>query len=35
MGGIALLMFVVVYFRNKRRWARWRKRRAAAKAAKG
>jgi hypothetical protein len=31
MGGIALLMFVIVYFRNKRRWARWRKRRAAAK----
>src|SRR5689334_12934712 len=31
MGGIAVLLFVLVYYRNKKRWAAWRKERAAKK----
>ena len=29
IGGIAVLLFVLVYYRNKKRWAKWRKERAA------
>lgn len=35
VGAIAVAMFALVYYRNKKRWSRWRKRRAAAKAAQG
>ncbi|ANZ37805.1 hypothetical protein BBK82_18795 [Lentzea guizhouensis] len=31
MGGIALVLFAIVYYRNKKRWAAWRKARAAKK----
>ncbi|MFI6097360.1 hypothetical protein ACIA8G_17475 [Lentzea sp. NPDC051213] len=31
LGGIAALLFVLVYYRNKKRWAAWRKDRAAKK----
>jgi len=31
IGGIALFLFVLVYYRNKKRWAKWRKERAAKK----
>jgi len=31
IGGIAVGLFVLVYYRNKRRWAAWRKERAAKK----
>lgn len=31
IGGIAVLLFVLVYYRNKKRWAKWRKERAAKK----
>jgi hypothetical protein len=31
MGGIALVLFALVYLRNKKRWAKWRKERAAKK----
>jgi hypothetical protein len=31
IGGIALVLFVLVYYRNKKRWAKWRKERAAKK----
>jgi len=31
IGAIALGLFVLVYYRNKRRWAAWRKERAAKK----
>ncbi|MFD5829837.1 hypothetical protein [Lentzea sp. NPDC060358] len=31
MGGIAVLLFVLVYYRNKKRWAVWRKERKAKK----
>ena len=32
---IAVALFVLVYYRNKKRWQRWKKRREAAKAAQG
>jgi hypothetical protein len=35
IGAIAVIMFVLVYYRNKKRWSRWRKRVAAKKAAEG
>jgi len=31
MGGIALVLFVLVYYRNKKRWATWQKARKAKK----
>lgn len=31
IAGIAVLLFVLVYYRNKKRWAKWRKERAAKK----
>ncbi|SEP94148.1 hypothetical protein SAMN05216188_101992 [Lentzea xinjiangensis] len=31
IGGIAVLLFVLVYYRNKKRWTAWRKERAAKK----
>ena len=31
IGGIAVLLFVLVYYRNKKRWAKWRKEREAKK----
>jgi hypothetical protein len=31
IGGIAVLLFVLVYYRNKKRYAKWRKERAAKK----
>ncbi|SDF90407.1 hypothetical protein SAMN05216553_104101 [Lentzea fradiae] len=31
MGGIAVVLFVLVYYRNKKRWAVWRKERKAKK----
>ncbi|WP_434438631.1 hypothetical protein [Lentzea sp. E54] len=31
IGGIALVLFALVYYRNKKRWAKWRKERAAKK----
>ncbi|MGW6447169.1 hypothetical protein [Lentzea sp. NPDC055074] len=31
MGGIAVVLFALVYLRNKKRWAKWRKERAAKK----
>ncbi|MCG8920968.1 hypothetical protein [Lentzea sp. CC55] len=31
IGGIAVVLFALVYYRNKKRWAKWRKERAAKK----
>ncbi|MGI5504654.1 hypothetical protein [Lentzea sp. CA-135723] len=31
MGGIAVVLFALVYWRNKKRWVKWRKERAAKK----
>ncbi|MEU7482129.1 hypothetical protein AB0A63_39600 [Lentzea sp. NPDC042327] len=31
IGGIALVLFTIVYYRNKKRWAAWKKARAAKK----